>query len=97
MTDPLRILSASSFPRGGQPLPSFSKDLILRQDPLQYACRLIARNELHIWFEPDWGLARQLARRFPSCLVYSIPHESNTPSLHRIPGWRRHRHTGARV
>jgi hypothetical protein len=56
--------------------------------------QLIARHELRVWFEPDWRNGRYLARRFPHCLIYSIPVESNTLSLRKVPGWRPRRNFG---
>jgi hypothetical protein len=88
MADPIRFLTDWPFLRGQKGYVSVNAGLIIRQDPLQQAVRLIARNELRVWFEPDWRNARFLAGRFRHCLICSIPLESNTPSLHRIPGWR---------
>lgn len=67
---------------------------IYGQDPYAFSARMIARHELRVWFEPDWALARRLARRYPWCTICSIPYESNTPSLHKVPGWRPKRSTG---
>jgi hypothetical protein len=88
MADPLRCLLDWPFAYGRRIVLPVNPALIVRQDPVRQAIRLIARNELRVWFEPDWYIARTLASRFPHCLICSIPVESNTPSLHRIPGWR---------
>ena len=61
---------------------------IFRYSPLEQGERLIARHELRVYFEPDWNTARHLAARFPYCLVFSIPVESHSDNLRKIPGWR---------
>lgn len=73
---------------GGRPLLGAPAGQIHWRDPLRESTRLIGYHELRVWFEPDWGIARTLARRFPHCLVYSIPIESSTISLYRVPAWR---------
>lgn len=88
MADPIRLLSDWPFLRGQRAYSSVTAGQILRRDPLQHAVYLIARHELRVWFEPEWHNARFLAKRFPHCLICSIPIESNTLSLRRIPGWR---------
>ena len=87
----MRLFFDGSNVYGRRVLTKENAAIILRQDPLHCAERLISRHELHIWFEPDWHLARRLAARFPHCFIYSIPVESNTASLHRVPGWRTRR------
>ncbi|HLH81112.1 MAG TPA: hypothetical protein VKV29_12625 [Chthonomonas sp.] len=62
--------------------------ILARWDAYAYSSYLIAKYELTLWFEPEWKVARALARRFPYCTVLSIPEESVTPSLFRVPGWR---------
>ncbi|CCW34784.1 hypothetical protein [Chthonomonas calidirosea] len=62
--------------------------ILARWDAYTYSASLIARYELTLWFEPEWRVAKALARRFPHCTVLSIPEESYTPSLFRVPGWR---------
>ena len=93
--DPLRMLyDGPSLLRRRmeeKPRPAY----IERHDALGMAIEIIARNELRVWYEPDWGMARYLARRFPHCLVFSIPEESNTVNMHRTPGWRARRHNNA--
>ena len=74
--------------RIGRPFLSASSGQIHWRDPLRESTRLIGYHELRVWFEPDWGVARTLARRFPHCLIYSIPIESNTASLNHVPAWR---------
>ena len=71
--------------------PVFTKaptEQIFRYNPVHLGERLIARHELRVYFEPDWNAARYLAARFPYCLVFSIPPESNTSNLTKTPGWR---------
>ncbi len=94
MPDPLRMMY--SWPGSGlRPVnpPATSGQLFYR-DNLRHAAYLIARYELRVWFEPNWRDARQLARQFPHCTICSIPEESDTPSLHKIPGWRKRRASG---
>jgi hypothetical protein len=94
MTDPIRGMTGWISPRGERDLPTVAATWILRRDPYVWSARFIARHELRIWFEPNWHLARRLAARYPTCLVCSIPVESDTASLRRIPGWRRRRDRG---
>jgi hypothetical protein len=75
-------------------LPVTTAARIVRQEPVQQAAQIIARHELRVWFEPRWADARRLAIRFPRCLVCSIPTESDTINLHRVPGWRPQRDRG---
>ncbi|HLK60083.1 MAG TPA: hypothetical protein VKU00_26215 [Chthonomonadaceae bacterium] len=88
MPDPIRMLTDWPGMRGRRVVPAALSGQIVRQDPLQMAIRQIGRYELRCWFEPDWAAARYLAQRFPHCLICSIPVESNTINLHRVPGWR---------
>jgi hypothetical protein len=94
MSDPIRSLTGWTLLRVQGGLPSAPAAQIIRHDPFQFSARMIARHELRVWFEPDWQPARRLARRFPYCAVCSIPAESNTESLRRIPGWRPRRNVG---
>jgi len=94
VADPIRFLSDWPYQPGRRGPVSAHAALIIRQDPLQQAARLIAKHELRVWFEPNWRSARWLAARFPHCLICSIPEESNTPSLYRVPGWRPQRNNG---
>lgn len=95
MADPIRLFLG--WP--GTPRQRFASTvrsgLVYRQDSLRMAVHLIARHELRCWFEPDWANARYLARRFPHCMICSIPVESNTENLHRIPAWRSRPGNGA--
>ena len=76
----------------GRPVHAkITTEQIFRQNPIRQGERLIARHELRVYFEPDWQTARRLAARFPYCLVFSIPTESNTLNLKKIPGWRMNR------
>lgn len=88
MADPIRCLTDWPGMRGRRVLPPVQAGQIVRQDPMQQAVRLISRHELRVWFEPNWAVGRRLARRFPSCMVCSLPEESNLVSLRRIPAWR---------
>lgn len=94
MPDSIRLITEWPGAQGCRVLPSVAYAQIIRQDPYQFSARMIARHELRIWFEPNWGVARRLARRFPYCLVCSIPFESDTAALHRVPGWRPRRDVG---
>jgi hypothetical protein len=87
MADPMRILYEGGLYARRVRIRE-NAAILVRQDPLSYSARLIARNNLRIWFEPDWYLARRLAAMFPSCLICSIPVESDTPNLYKTPGWR---------
>ena len=79
----------------GRPLSTkITTEQIFRQNPIRMGERLIARHELRVYFEPDWQAARYLAARFPYCLVFSIPVESNTANLKKIPGWRKKKNAG---
>jgi len=92
MADPFRFTyhwHGARNARGG-----VESALILRQDALRRATFMISKYELSIWFEPRWEHARILARRFPHTTICSIPEESDTPNLHRIPAWRPRRQTG---
>jgi hypothetical protein len=93
MPDPIRILFDWPLMRGQRVFLPEATAQIIRQDPYHYSANLIARHELRVWFEPDWGSARRLARRFPRCLVFSVPYESAF-SPHRVPGWRPRRDNG---
>ena len=92
MADPIRLLFNWPGMRGARRLPAASAGQIVRQYPVQrsvqQSMQIIARHELHIWFEPRWSDGRRLAARFPRCLICSIPTESDTVNLHRVPGWR---------
>ncbi len=88
MPDPIRLLSEWPGMRGVRRLPLVTTAQIVREDPVQQAIRIIARHELRVWFEPRWSDARRLAIRFPRCLICSIPTESDTIDLRRVPGWR---------
>ena len=73
----------------GRPVSTkITTEQIFRHNPIAQGERLIARHELRVYFEPDWQAARYLAARFPYCLVFSIPAESNTINLRKTPGWR---------
>lgn len=94
MADPIRL--ATQWPGWGIPWgrSQVTKNLILREDALRRAVYLIGKHELSVWFEPRWQDARFLARRFRHCAICSIPFESDTFSLHRIPAWRPRRDNG---
>ena len=94
MPDPIRLLFEWPTQRGLRRLPVTTAARIVRQDPVQQAAQIIARHELRVWFEPRWADARRLAVRFPRCLICSIPTESDTINLHRVPGWRPQRDRG---
>ena len=85
--EPFPFLMPSHEP-SGRPFLSAASGQIYWRDPLREATHLIGYHELRVWFEPDWGVGRVLAQRFPHCLIYSIPFESNTASLYRVPAWR---------
>ena len=88
MPDPFRFTytwPGASAASAGQDMPAH----IFYRDNLRRAAYLIAKHELAVWFEPNWRDARILARRFPHCMICSIPEESDTPTLRKTPGWRR--------
>jgi hypothetical protein len=89
MADPLRIFYTwpGSYNRPAN--PSATSGQIFYRDALRHSAYLIAKHELRVWFEPNWKDARLLARRFPHCMICSIPEESDTSSLHKVPAWRR--------
>ena len=88
MADPLRFLHDWPGMHGRRAYTGIHVAQIIRQDPVQWSTRIIARHELRVWFEPRWQDGRVLARRFPRCLICSIPTESDTLNLHRVPKWR---------
>ncbi len=88
MSDPVRLLYNWPTLRGRTVYQPALSGQIARQNSLQHAVYVIQKHELAVWFEPNWQDARFLARRFRHCAVCSIPAESNTINLHRIPGWR---------
>lgn len=95
MPDPFRI--TYTWPGASGPsanLPGVPGQIFYR-DNLRHAAYMIAKHELAVWFEPNWRDARILARRFPHCMVCSIPEESNTPNLRKTPAWRRRTYHGA--
>ena len=94
MSDSIRLLYNWSALRVQNARMAGNAGQILRHDPFSMPAQLIARHELRVWFEPDWHQARLLARRFPHCLICSIPVESNTENLRRVPGWRPRRANG---
>ena len=94
MADPIRFLTQWPYLRGIRVLPSANAAQIVRQSPLEQSAQIIARHELRVWFEPRWRDGCILAARFRHCLICSIPVESDTPALHRIPGWRPRRDNG---
>jgi hypothetical protein len=94
MSDPIHFLTGWTAFHSRRVMPTATAAQIIRQDPLWFSERMIAKHELRIWFEPDWRNARYLARRFPRCLICSIPPESDTPARHRVPGWRSRRPAG---
>ncbi len=67
---------------------------VVWQSSVQLSQQCIAKHELRVWFEPRWQDALFLARHFPRCLICSIPTESDTENLRRLPGWRRRRENG---
>jgi len=88
MPDPIRLISEWPGRRGIRRLTMAATTQIVREDPVQQAIRIIAKHELRVWFEPRWTDARRLAARFPHCIIFSIPTESDTINLRRVPGWR---------
>ncbi len=96
MADGMRTVFGGGDYSGRPVTTTIATEQIFRHDPLRQGERLIARHELRVYFEPDWSVARRLAARFPYCLVFSIPVESNTPNLKKIPGWRVRRPSDAR-
>ncbi len=88
MPDPIRLLFDWPGMRGARRLSTTPAGQIIRQDPVQQSMQIIAKHELRVWFEPQWADARRLADHFPRCLICSIPTESDTINLHRLPGWR---------
>jgi len=92
LADPFRFIYNGNAMRGRQSLSSPNMAQIVPNDAYQRAEYLISKHELALWFEPKWQTARLLARRFPHTMICSIPEESDTPNLYRVPGWRRRRH-----
>jgi hypothetical protein len=88
VADPIRLLYNWPTLRGRTTYQAARAGQIARQDSLRQAVYLIQKYELAVWFEPDWQNARFLARRFRHTAICSIPIESNTLNLKRIPGWR---------
>ncbi len=88
MADPIRLIQTGPFFRTQRAAANIEYGQILRREPLAFAAEQIARHEHRTWFEPHWGSARYLARRFPHCTIFSIPTESNTFNLHKVPAWR---------
>jgi hypothetical protein len=88
VADPIRLLYNWPTLRGRTVYQAAQSGQIVRQDSLRQAIYLIQKHELAVWFEPDWQNARFLSRRFRHCAICSIPIESNTLNLKRIPGWR---------
>lgn len=94
MSDPIRLFTDWPHFDGQRVVTAPTSGIILRRDAFQQAVRLISRHELHVWVEPSWRVGRLLARRFPRCSIYSIPIESDTLNLRRVPGWRPRRDCG---
>jgi hypothetical protein len=88
MADPIRLLFQWHGIRATRRFPTVTAAQIIRQDPVRHSMQIIAKHELRVWFEPRWMDARRLAARFPRCLICSIPTESDTVNLRRVPGWR---------
>jgi hypothetical protein len=88
LADPIRLINSWTGLRGREVYQAPRSGQIARQDALQHAVYLIQKHELAIWFEPNWQNGRFLARRFRHTTICSIPVESNTFNLKRIPGWR---------
>lgn len=94
MSDPFRMLYIwPGAPNRLTNSPATSGQIFYR-DALRHSAYMIAKYELRVWFEPNWRDARLLARRFPHCMICSIPEESDTPSLHKVPRWRRRPQSG---
>ena len=95
MADPIRLIvqgySAFVHPNRSKPSAAY----IVRSEPLAMAIRILSREELRVWYEPDWRTAKMISRRFPHVMVCSIPEESNTANLRKTPGWRYKKHNGA--
>jgi hypothetical protein len=89
MPDPFRIVYTWPGTTGRAANPPAPAGQIFYRDNLRHAAYLIAKHELSVWFEPNWQDARLLARRFPHCMICSIPTESDTPNLRKTPGWRK--------
>ena len=97
MADPFGVLFNRNFYQGrpgGEHVPAA---LISHTNSLFYAASLIQRHRLNLWFEPDWHSARKLARMSSNCFIYSIPVESFTYSLWKVPGWRPKKDNGERL
>ena len=88
MADPIRLLYNWPTLRGRTVFQPARAGQIARQDSLQRAVYIIQKYELAVWFEPNWQNARFLAKRFRHTLICSIPVESDTAALQRVPGWR---------
>ncbi len=78
----------------GQGRYQMTAGYILRRSSIQQARRLIEREMPYSWFEQNWYDARLLAREFRFCAIFSVPEESNTFALWKIPGWRPKRDNG---
>lgn len=94
MSNPIRLLVDWPAMGKGRAYQPVEAGQIIWQHPLEISVQTISKHELHIWFEPRWSDARYLARRFPHCLICSIPTESDTINLHRVPKWRPKRNVG---
>ena len=62
--------------------------ILRRKSALEQGTEMIARHELKIWWEPDWRTGMKLAKRFPDCTIVSVPIESDTVNLLKLPAWR---------
>ena len=71
--------------------------LLERPEAFAFGSEMISRHELRVWFEPDWRIARRLAKRHPTCAIYSIPLESATSNLWKTPSWRLPRPNHAKI
>ena len=94
MADPIRV--ATTW-HGRIPTRAYRKvesAWVIREHQLQVAIRIIEKEKLTVWWEPDWRMGQVLARRFTNCFVYSIPEESYTETLFKAPGWRPKRDFG---
>ncbi len=93
MADPLWGLNGA-FNAGNRVYMRAAAGQILRRDGLQTSFHIVRTYQPSIWFEPNWQQGRLLARTFPHCRICSVPLESDTPNLRKVPGWRPRRDFG---
>ncbi len=93
MADPLWGLNGA-VTAGNKVYMRAAAGQIQRRDGLQTAFHIVGTYRPSIWFEPDWQQGKLLAHAFPYCRVCSVPLESCTLNLKKVPGWRPRRDFG---